>query len=250
MIAANGLSIGFAGLSLVENLTFEVPAGGVLALIGASGSGKTTLLRALAGLHPAARGRVEILGESPTRLYGSGKLQFLHQVPALWKHLTAWDHVRLGLEFVREPVRPQRIAGILEQVGLHGSERKYPREMSRGMQARLALARAFAAPPEVLLMDEPFAGLDPLRREQLNQYVRSLRDDAHCTIVMVTHDVVEAMRFATQFLIFPHGSAEVVVMKNRLRKPIADPNGLNADEMALRDEIVDMIRTRPRVDAT
>lgn len=239
MIAATNLSVGFTGELLVDSLNLSIPERGVLALIGVSGSGKSTLLRTMAGLHAPSSGKVELLGAAPRTLFGSGRVQFLHQAPTLWKHLTAWDHVRLGLELVGDSVRPARIQSILDQVGLGEDQSRFPHEMSVGMKSRLALARAFAAPPEVLLMDEPFASLDPLRREQLNRYVQGLRDDAGCTIVMVTHDIVEAMRFATHFLIFPHQSNRLVAKTNPLR-PISDPNQLSAAALELRDEIATM----------
>lgn len=244
MISAVDLSVGYPGLPLIEGLNLDVPAGAVLALIGASGSGKTTLLRTIAGLHRPQKGQVGILGEPPAKLFGTGRVQYLHQSPALWKHLTVQEHVKLGLELVHEPVRQNRVSGILEQVGLGGSENKLPHELSRGMQARLALARAFAAPPEILLMDEPFASLDPLRREQLNHFVQSLREDSKCTIVMVTHDIVEAVRFATLFTVLAAGTIHPVTLKNGSRNPQADPNRLGDAEIALRDRITALVRPR------
>lgn len=244
MISAVNLSVGYPGLSLIAGMTLNVPAGAVLALIGASGSGKTTLLRTMAGLHRPQKGQVEILGETPTKLFGTGRVQYLHQSPALWRHLTVQEHVKLGLELVHEPVRQSRISGILEQVGLDGSEEKLPHELSRGMQARLALARAFAAPPEILLMDEPFASLDPLRREQLNHYVQSLREDSKCTVVMVTHDIVEAVRFATLITVISAGTTHPLTLENSSRNPQADPNRLSDREIALRDRITSLVRPR------
>lgn len=244
MISARDLSVGYPGLPLVEGLDLDIPTGAVLALIGSSGSGKTTLLRTLAGLHRPQGGQVEVLGEAPGRLFGTGRVQYLHQSPALWRHLTVREHVRLGLELVHEPVRPARISAIIEQVGLGGSEDKLPHELSRGMQARLALARAFAAPPEILLMDEPFASLDPLRREQLNHYVQGLREDSRSTIVMVTHDIVEAVRFATMITVFASGTRHPVTLENNSRRPGADPNLLNESEIALRDRITALVRPR------
>ena len=244
MIAATNLSVGYTGEQLVDGLTLSIPERGVLALIGVSGSGKSTLLRTMAGLHAPSSGKLELLGVAPQALFGSGRVQFLHQAPTLWRHLTVWDHVKLGLELVGEPVRTARIQSILEQVGLSEVRNLFPHEMSVGMRARLALARAFAAPPEILLMDEPFASLDPLRREQLNSYVQGLRDDAGCTIVMVTHDIVEAMRFASHFLIFPHKSNRLVVKTNSLRRPISDPNLLSPAALELRDEISTIAQPR------
>jgi ABC-type nitrate/sulfonate/bicarbonate transport system ATPase subunit len=146
------------------------------------------------------------------------------------------------LQLVEEPVRKQRVDNLVEQLGLGGSERKYPHELSSGMQARLALARAFASPPEVLLVDEPFANLDQLRREKLNEHLQRLRLDARCTIVMVTHDIVEAIRFSTQILVFEHDSTHLRELRTPIGLDIEDPNALPGEARNLRDKIISLIQ--------
>jgi ABC-type nitrate/sulfonate/bicarbonate transport system ATPase subunit len=110
------------------------------------------------------------------------------------------------------------------------------------MQARLALARAFASPPEVLLIDEPFANLDQLRREGLNEHLQRLRSDARCTIVMVTHDIVEAIRFSTQILVFEPGSTHLKELRPPFGLDIKDPNALPAEARNFRDKIISLIQ--------
>lgn len=242
MIAIRDVSAGHVGVPLVERLSVTIPTGSILALLGASGCGKTTLLRTIAGLQQPMSGVIQLFDQAPADLYGTGRLHYLHQSPALWRHLTVYDHIRVALRLIGEPVRASHVTALLEQLGLSGSERKYPHELSLGMQARLALARAFAEPPDFLLVDEPFANLDELRRERLNLHLQTLSQDAGCTIVMVTHDVVEAIRFASRILVFPAGSKRLheVALPRGLRT--ADPNALPPEARRVRDTIIGLIQ--------
>ncbi len=211
MIAAQSLSKRFGGFTALEDVSLEVPDGSLTALLGPSGSGKSTLLRIVAGLEAPSDGRVLIGGadvtDVPPQRRGIG---FVFQHYAAFKHMKVRDNVAFGLKIRRRPreeVRA-RVDALLEVVGLTGWADRYPSQLSGGQRQRMALARALAVEPSVLLLDEPFGALDANVRHELREWLRRLHDEVHVTTVIVTHDQEEAMAIADRIVVLDRGRVQ------------------------------------------
>ncbi len=213
MIEARSVSKQFGDFVALDDVSVEVPAGSLTALLGPSGSGKSTLLRIIAGLEQPDAGRVLIEGNDitsrPPQKRGVG---FVFQHYAAFKHMTVWKNVAFGLEIRRRPKREikERVAKLLELVQLSGFADRYPAQLSGGQRQRMALARALAVEPNVLLLDEPFGALDARVRKELRAWLRHLHDEVHVTTIFVTHDQEEAMDLADQIVVMNHGRIEQV----------------------------------------
>jgi sulfate transport system ATP-binding protein len=213
MIEARSVSKQFGSFVALDDVSIEVPAGSLTALLGPSGSGKSTLLRIIAGLERPDAGRVLIEGHDvtsrPPQQRGVG---FVFQHYAAFKHLTVWKNVAFGLEIRRRPKSEikERVAQLLELVQLNGFADRYPAQLSGGQRQRMALARALAVEPDVLLLDEPFGALDARVRKELRSWLRRLHDEVHVTTIFVTHDQEEAMDLADQVVVMSHGQVEQV----------------------------------------
>ncbi len=212
-IHVEGISKHFGEALALEDVTLEVPTGSLTALLGPSGGGKSTLLRIIAGLDAPDAGTVRIEGEdltgTPARNRGVG-FCFQHYAP--FRHLTVRRNVAFGLEIRRRP-KPEiaaRVDELLELVGLSHLGDRYPSQLSGGQRQRMALARALAIEPKVLLLDEPFGALDAQVRAQLRQWLRDLHDTLQVTTVLVTHDQEEAMEVADRLAVINHGRLEQV----------------------------------------
>ena len=194
-------------------MSLEVPTGSLTALLGPSGGGKSTLLRIIAGLDTPDAGTVRIEGEdltaTPARSRGVG-FCFQHYAP--FRHLTVRRNVAFGLEIRHRPKAEvkARVDELLELVGLAHLGDRYPSQLSGGQRQRMALARALAIEPKVLLLDEPFGALDAQVRTQLRLWLRDLHDTLSVTTVLVTHDQEEAMEVADRLAIINHGRLEQV----------------------------------------
>jgi sulfate/thiosulfate transport system ATP-binding protein len=203
----------FGDFTALENVSIEVLDGGLTALLGPSGGGKSTLLRVIAGLEPPDQGRVLIDGSDatgvPARKRGVG---FVFQHYAPFKHMTVRDNIAFGLKIRRRPRTEiaERVRELLELVHLEGFADRYPAQLSGGQRQRMALARALAVQPRVLLLDEPFGALDATVRKELRAWLRRLHDEVHVTTVFVTHDQEEAMEVAEQIVVLNHGRVEQV----------------------------------------
>jgi sulfate transport system ATP-binding protein len=203
----------FGDFVALDDVSVAIPEGSLTALLGPSGSGKSTLLRVIAGLENPDAGQV-LLGEEevthrPARARGVGMV-FQHY--AAFKHMTVWDNVAFGLT-IRERPRTEvkkRVHELLELVQLEGLAKRYPAQLSGGQRQRMALARALAVEPQVLLLDEPFGALDARVRKGLRAWLRRLHDDVHVTTIIVTHDQEEAMEVAGQIVVINHGRVEQV----------------------------------------
>jgi sulfate transport system ATP-binding protein len=189
----------------------RVDDGALTALLGPSGSGKSTLLRIIAGLESPDAGNVRIGEEevtaTPARSRGVG---FVFQHYAPFKHMTVHDNVAFGLTVRRRPkdeVRA-RVEELLALVRLEGLAQRYPSQLSGGQQQRMALARALAPEPKVLLLDEPFGALDAQVRGELREWLRRLHEEIHVTTIFVTHDQEEAMEVAEQIVVMNAGRIE------------------------------------------
>jgi sulfate/thiosulfate transport system ATP-binding protein len=203
----------FGDFTALDDVSVEIPSGSLTALLGPSGSGKSTLLRVVAGLERPDAGTVEIAGRdvtaTPPQRRGVG---FVFQHYAAFKHMTVRENVAFGLKVRRRPraeVR-RRVDELLELVQLPGLADRYPAQLSGGQRQRMALARALAVEPGVLLLDEPFGALDARVRKELRAWLRRLHDEVHVTTVFVTHDQEEAMEVADRIVVMNHGRVEQV----------------------------------------
>jgi sulfate/thiosulfate transport system ATP-binding protein len=210
-IIVENVSKSFGSFQALDDVSLEVPDGSLTALLGPSGSGKSTLLRVIAGLEEPDQGAVLISGEDatqlPVRRRGVG---FVFQHYAAFKHMSVRDNIAFGLK-VRRRQRAEirdRVDELLALVHLEGFADRYPSQLSGGQRQRMALARALAVEPRVLLLDEPFGALDANVRAELRAWLRRLHDEVHVTTIFVTHDQEEAMDVAEQVVVMNHARIE------------------------------------------
>ena len=190
-IEARSVTKRFGDFVALDDVSVEVESGSLTALLGPSGSGKSTLLRVIAGLEQPDAGAVFISGKEATALAPQKRgVGFVFQHYAPFKHMTVWENVAFGLKIRRKPKTEirARVYQLLELVQLAGLGKRYPAQLSGGQRQRMALARALAPEPEVLLLDEPFGALDARVRAELREWLRRLHDEVHVTTVFVTHD--------------------------------------------------------------
>ena len=213
MIEARHVTKRFGDYVALDDVSVEVEGGSLTALLGPSGSGKSTLLRVIAGLEQPDAGEVFISGADATGVSPQKRgVGFVFQHYAAFKHMTVWNNVAFGLKIRKRPraaVRA-RVDELLELVQLSGFAHRYPAQLSGGQRQRMALARALAAEPEVLLLDEPFGALDARVRKELRAWLRRLHDEMHVTTIFVTHDQEEAMDLADRIVVMSHGRVEQV----------------------------------------
>lgn len=227
-IAVRNLSKRFGTFQAVDDVSFEVPAGQLVALLGPSGSGKSTILRIIAGLEPADAGDVELTGEDATNLPTQERgVGFVFQHYALFRHMSVRQNVAFGLEVMRpRPPRSvirQRVEELLDLVQLLGYADRYPTQLSGGQRQRVALARALAPRPKVLLLDEPFGALDARVRDELRTWLRKLHDEVHVTSLFVTHDQQEAFEVSDQIVVLNRGRVEQMGPPQNLYEHPASP---------------------------
>jgi sulfate/thiosulfate transport system ATP-binding protein len=218
-IIVSGANKHYGEYAALDNVNFVVPAGSLTALLGPSGSGKSTLLRAIAGLDEPDTGTITINGRDVTHMPPQKRgIGFVFQHYAAFKHLTVRDNVGFGLKIRKKPKAEikQRVDNLLEVVGLAGLQNRYPNQLSGGQRQRMALARAMAVDPEVLLLDEPFGALDAKVREDLRSWLRRLHDEVHVTTVLVTHDQAEALDVADRIAVLNKGRVEQVGSPNEV----------------------------------
>lgn len=206
-LAVRGLEVAYGDHAAVRGASLELERG-LLALVGESGCGKTSLLRAIAGFERPRAGVIEIGGQvvvdgstfvAPERR----SVGMVFQEGALFPHLTVWENVRYGVRGSRSG--EGRARELLERVGLAAAAERFPDELSGGQQQRVALARALAPEPRLLLLDEPFAGLDPGLREQVRDRMREVIAATDTSAVLVTHDREEALTVADQVAVMVEG---------------------------------------------
>ena len=212
-IIVKGANKRYGEFNALDDVDFVVPAGSLTALLGPSGSGKSTLLRAIAGLDQPDTGTITINGRDVTNVPPQRRgIGFVFQHYAAFKHLTVRDNVAFGLKIRKQPKADikEKVDNLLEVVGLAGFQTRYPNQLSGGQRQRMALARALAVNPEVLLLDEPFGALDAKVREDLRAWLRRLHDEVHVTTVLVTHDQAEALDVADRIAVLNKGRIEQV----------------------------------------
>jgi len=213
VISVTGVTKRFGDYTALDDVSLEVPDGSLTALLGPSGSGKSTLLRIIGGLESPDAGRVVIHGEDQTSVAPQRRgIGFVFQHYAAFKHMTVRDNVAFGLTVRKRPKAEvaAKVDELLEIVGLAGYQKRYPSQLSGGQRQRMALARALAVEPKVLLLDEPFGALDAKVRADLREWLRKLHEEVHVTTLLVTHDQEEAMSIADQIAVMDHSRIEQV----------------------------------------
>jgi sulfate transport system ATP-binding protein len=212
-IEATDVSKRFGDFVALDRVSVDVRSGQLTALLGPSGGGKSTLLRIIAGLEQADSGTVTIDGVDATHLSPQRRdVGFVFQHYAAFKHLTVFKNVAFGLEVRKRPKAEirRRVHELLELVHLDQFADRLPAQLSGGQRQRMALARALAAEPKVLLLDEPFGALDAKVRKELREWLRRLHDEMHVTTIFVTHDQEEALEVADELVVINHGVVEQV----------------------------------------
>jgi sulfate/thiosulfate transport system ATP-binding protein len=210
-IAVEGAFKRFGDFQALDDVSINVPDGSLTALLGPSGSGKSTLLRAIAGLETLDSGRVLINDHDVSKRPAQKReVGFVFQHYAAFKHMTVFDNVGFGLSIRkwRKPDISDRVHELLRLVQLDGLAERYPSQLSGGQRQRMALARALAVQPQVLLLDEPFGALDAKVRKDLRTWLRNLHEEMHVTTIFVTHDQEEAMDVAGQLVVMNEGRVE------------------------------------------
>jgi sulfate/thiosulfate transport system ATP-binding protein len=212
-IVVRNVSKRFGDFVALEDVSLEVDGGSLTALLGPSGSGKSTLLRIIAGLESPDAGEILISGEDATDVRPQQRdVGFVFQHYAAFKHMNVRNNIAFGLKVRKRPrdeIRA-RVDELLRLVQLEPFAHRYPAQLSGGQRQRMALARALAVEPKVLLLDEPFGALDARVRAELREWLRRLHDEVHVTTIFVTHDQEEAMAVADQIAVVNRGRIEQI----------------------------------------
>src|SRR5947209_1158183 len=210
-IEIRNVSKRFGDFQALDDVSIDVESGSLTALLGPSGSGKSTLLRVIAGLETPDTGEIRLAGEDATVLAPQKRgVGFVFQHYAAFKHMTVRQNVAFGLKVRKRPKDEiaVRVDELLSLVQLEGFGHRYPAQLSGGQRQRMALARALAPQPKVLLLDEPFGALDARVRAELRAWLRRLHDEVQVTTVLVTHDQEEAMDVADSIVVMNHARIE------------------------------------------
>lgn len=212
-ISVIGANKRYGEFAALDDVSIDIPEGSLTSLLGPSGSGKSTLLRAIAGLDTLDSGTVKINGRDVSKASPQQRdIGFVFQHYAAFKHLTVRENIAFGLKIhKRSKVEIERkVDDLLEIVGLTVFQKRYPAQLSGGQRQRMALARALAVDPQVLLLDEPFGALDAKVREDLRKWLRNLHDEVHVTTVLVTHDQQEALDVSDRIAVLNKGRIEQI----------------------------------------
>jgi sulfate transport system ATP-binding protein len=226
MITVEQVEKHYGDFHALKGIDLEIESGSLTALLGPSGSGKSTLLRVIAGLEVPSSGRVILDGRDVTQLAPQQRgIGFVFQHYAAFKHMTVRDNVAFGLKIRKKPKAEikAKVDELLAVVGLDGYQQRYPSQLSGGQRQRMALARALAIEPAVLLLDEPFGALDAKVRAELRSWLRRLHDEVHVTTVLVTHDQEEALDVADRIAVMDHGEiAQTGGPRELYDRPVSD----------------------------
>jgi sulfate/thiosulfate transport system ATP-binding protein len=212
-IELKSVSKHFGTVPAAENISFTVPEGELIALLGPSGSGKTTVLRLIAGLETPDSGGIFVRGAQVNGLPAQKRnIGFVFQSYALFKHMTVLRNIAFGLKIKRWPKEriTARVRELTALLDLHGLLDRYPHQLSGGQCQRVAIGRALAPGPDVLLLDEPFAAVDAQIRQELRLWLVRVHRELKLTILFVTHDQEEAMEVADRIIIFSKGRVEQI----------------------------------------
>ncbi|GAC57188.1 sulfate ABC transporter ATP-binding protein [Gordonia hirsuta DSM 44140 = NBRC 16056] len=212
-ISVIGANKHYGDFAALDDVSIDIPAGSLTSLLGPSGSGKSTLLRAIAGLDSLDSGVIEINGRDVSQASPQQRdIGFVFQHYAAFKQMTVRENIGFGLKIRKRPKAEVRkkVDELLEVVGLEFVQKRYPSQLSGGQRQRMALARALAVDPQVLLLDEPFGALDAKVRDDLRRWLRQLHEEVHVTTVLVTHDQQEALDVSDRIAILNKGRIEQV----------------------------------------
>jgi sulfate transport system ATP-binding protein len=218
-IDITGVNKKFGDFVALDDVNVSIPTGQLTALLGPSGGGKSTLLRIIAGLESADSGSISIEGVDATRLPPQKRnVGFVFQHYAVFKHMTVAKNVAFGLEIRKRSKQEtaERVDELLKLVHLSQFAHRLPSQLSGGQRQRMALARALAVEPTVLLLDEPFGALDAKVRKELRDWLRRLHDEVHVTTVFVTHDQEEALEVADEIVVINEGRVEQIGTPDQL----------------------------------
>jgi NitT/TauT family transport system ATP-binding protein len=223
------------GTLALENISLSIERGEFVTFLGPSGCGKSTLLKLTAGLSPVSSGQVRVDGMTPEN--ARELMSFIFQDATLLPWRTVEQNVGLGLELehAARAVRQERVTKMLDLVGLRPVARSYPRQLSGGMKMRVSIARALVSKPRILLMDEPFAALDEMTRDRLNEELLRLQDEQKWTVLFVTHSVAEAVFLSTRIVIL---SAHPGRVAHEVDVPLAWPRNADTRETLAFEEVV------------
>ncbi|WP_233131485.1 ABC transporter ATP-binding protein [Tenacibaculum holothuriorum] len=191
------------------NVFFSLEKGNILAVVGESGSGKTTLIRLIAGLEVVNEGQIlmkeNIISSKETFIEPQHRnVGMVFQDYALFPHLTVFENIAYGIS--KDQNKKERVTEVLQLIGLSGMEKRYPHELSGGQQQRIALARALAPKPELLILDEPFSNLDVILRNQLRKDIHTILKQTNTTAIFVTHDIKDALTVSDEILVLQKGN--------------------------------------------
>ncbi|MFZ5891043.1 MAG: ABC transporter ATP-binding protein [Myxococcota bacterium] len=215
---------------MLQAIELEIAPGSFVALVGPSGSGKSTLLRLIAGLDTPTRGKIQVQHRTQARSQGRASTAFVFQDAHLLPWRTALENVALPLELLGLDPREarRRAEAPLVDVELGDALDRYPDQLSGGMRMRVSIARALVTEPELLLLDEPFAALDELSRQRLEERLRALWKTHGMTVLFVTHSLAEAVFLAERALVFSRRPAQVV-LDHRVELPVERPAHLRTE---------------------
>jgi NitT/TauT family transport system ATP-binding protein len=218
-----------APVHALQEIDLAIAPGEFVALIGPSGCGKTTLLRVIADLEPLGSGTVLVNGMSPQKARLARAYGYVFQSPALFPWRNALANVMLPLQIQGRDAASCRAVAMeqLARVGLAGFERKYPWQLSGGMQQRVSIARALGFEPRILMMDEPFGALDEITRDRLNEQLQQLWQREKRTVLFVTHSIAEAVYLSTRIVVMSPRPGRIL---KEIRSPLPDER-----QLALRD---------------
>ena len=206
----------------LQNVSLNIRQGEFVSFVGPSGCGKTTLLRTIADLQQPSSGKVTVRGQSPREIRLQKKYGIVFQNPVLYDWRTVRRNICMPMELMGVPKkqRTATVSEMLEMVGLYNFGRKYPHQLSGGMQQRVGIARALAIKPEILLMDEPFSALDEFTKEKLNEDLLTIWSKTNKTILFVTHNISEAVFLSDRIVVLsPHPGRVSAIVDVALPRP-------------------------------
>lgn len=229
-----------AEISVLKDISISVSKGEFLTILGASGSGKSTLLRIVSGIlnpvrHDQFDSNVKIDNLSPKEYLDTGKLSFMFQEPSLMPNLNVRQNISFPLTLRGEKIDKNFIDGLLKTVGLTDHQKKYPKELSGGMKTRVSLARAFVTKPEILLLDEPFSALDVSWRYELYQFLQNFVNDFKTTVLLVTHDIQEAIVLGDKIIVLSKNGT--VLYEEKPTKAVGRDFGITAINSRIEENI-------------
>ena len=208
--------------AVIEDLSLEVAQGEFLCILGPSGCGKTTLLRCIAGFERCT-GRIMVNGREITGP-GTDRIMVFQDFNQLFPWLTVEKNIQFALkrQGIRDRARLEAItADVLKKVKMDGHERDYPYQLSGGMKQRVAIARALALKPAIILMDEPFAALDAITRNTLQQEVLAISQQENCTFIFITHNIQEGIVLGTRLMLMQPGGKIAIDTQNPIARPVS-----------------------------